>query len=83
MATHNSSKCHAAQLVSTLSINQRNALRVILAQEHECMKLRRALGTHETKIVSEQERCAGLARTGRTIELFDRHRAAASIRHRH
>jgi hypothetical protein len=79
MATHHSTKCHAAQFVSSLSTSQRNALRVILAQEHGCMKMRRALGTHEIKTVSEHDRRTGLARAGRTAELFEQHHSAANL----
>lgn len=69
-AIHHSSNCHAAQFVSTLNRNQRNALRVILLADHGCTKLRRALGTDALPVVTEQQRCTGLARSGRTIELF-------------
>ena len=75
MAEHHSTKCHAAQFINTLSTSQRNALRVILAHEQGCTKLRRALGTQAIKVISEYERRTGLARTGRTVELFERQHA--------
>ena len=81
MANQNSTKCHAAQFIGTLSTSQRNALRVILAHEHGCVKLRAALGTHGIKPISEHERRTGLARAGRTVELFEQHHVVANIAH--
>jgi hypothetical protein len=63
--------CHAHQFVHSLNASQRNALRVILAHDNGCTKLRRALGTEDTKPVSREANATALARTGRTIELFD------------
>jgi hypothetical protein len=77
MSDRHSSKCHAAQFVSSLNSNQRNALRVILLGEHGCTKLRRALGTSAALVVTEQQRRTGLACSGRTIELFDEKAAIA------
>ena len=80
MAVNHSTKCHAAQFVSTLSVSQRNALRVILTQEHGCANMRRALGTQALKTISEHDRRTGMARAGRTAELFTQHHVAANIR---
>jgi hypothetical protein len=61
-------KSHAAEFVSSLPRNGRNALRVILAHEDGPAKLREALGMPSITVYAD--RATGLARVGRTIELF-------------
>jgi hypothetical protein len=73
MATQKNTKCHAANFVQSLSANQRNALRIILASEGCLGKLRRALGTQLTETISEDQRKTGLAKLGRTVDLFPEH----------
>jgi hypothetical protein len=62
-------KSHAAEFVSALPRNSRNALRVILASEQGAAKLRVALGMGEGAMTNP-DRATGLARAGRTIDLF-------------
>lgn len=61
-------KSHAAEFVSTLPRNSRNALRVILAHEDGSAKLRAALGM--PGVAATTDRGTDLARVGRTIDLF-------------
>lgn len=74
------SKSHGAAFVSTLTRTQRNALRVILAHESGPADMRCALGTYLVKPIAEVTRRTGLARAGRTSELFPQHSTAANIR---
>jgi hypothetical protein len=78
---NHSTKCHERNFVESLTSNQRNALRIILAHEGCLGKLRRALGTQLTETISENQRKTGLAKLGRTAELFDQLCVAANIRH--
>lgn len=64
---------HADHFVESLSANSRNSLRVILESERALKQLRHALGmpvSATTTAVSERDYRLGLAKTGRTIELF-------------
>jgi hypothetical protein len=70
MAVSKHSNNHAAQFVSTLTRNQRNALRAILLHESGTPDLRHALGINKARTIPEHEHRTGLARTGRTSELF-------------
>jgi hypothetical protein len=45
---HTSKQSHAAHFAGTLSVSQRNALRVILLQQHACSDLRHKNG-HKRK----------------------------------
>jgi len=78
---HNSRrvKSHAEEFVGSLSVSQRNSLKVIFLQEHACRDLRHALAVDQHKHVSEAEHRTGLARAGRTVELFRSHVVAANI----
>jgi hypothetical protein len=57
-------------IVESLSSSQRNALRVLLAVEDGPALLRRELGTAKVEPLQEAARKTGLARAGRTIDLF-------------
>jgi hypothetical protein len=63
-------KSHEVDFVSSLPRNCRNALRVILSHEHGAAKLREALGMRDAGVMAQTDRAAGLARAGRTIDLF-------------
>lgn len=60
---------HAEHLVNLLDPNLRNALRVLLSNDVRLTELRHALGV-KTEPITELEYRLGLAKTGRTIELF-------------
>jgi len=62
---------HATAFVEELTNNQRNALRVILSFDKGCRELRQALNTAKVIPISEDDRKTGLAKLGRTAELFD------------
>jgi hypothetical protein len=61
---------HAAQLVSTLTIAQRNSLILILAHESGAQEIRRALGIQTIRITPHNERLTGHALAGTTADLF-------------
>jgi hypothetical protein len=63
-------KSHEVEFVSSLSRNGRNSLRVILAHEDGATKLREALGMREIRVMPQPDKASGLARAGRTIDLF-------------
>jgi hypothetical protein len=65
-------------IVESLSRSQRNALRVLLAVEDGPALLRRELGIALLKPLKEYERKTGLARAGRTIDLFHNHKHHAT-----
>jgi hypothetical protein len=67
---HHQTTCHAHHFVQSLNASQRNAMRVILAHDTGCGKLRRALGTENLKPISREAQATALARQARTIELF-------------
>lgn len=67
---HTAPQSHAAHFAASLSKSQRNHLRVLLMHEHACRDLRHALGITKATTVSHAARAIGLAKTGRTIELF-------------
>jgi len=61
-------------IVQSLSSSQRNALRVLLAIEDGPALLRRELGIAKVEPLKEATRKTGLARAGRTIDLFHNHK---------
>jgi len=65
-------------IVESLSSSQRNALRVLLAIEDGPALLRRELGIAKVEPLKEVTRKTGLARAGRTIELFRNHKHHAA-----
>jgi hypothetical protein len=69
-------------IVESLSSSQRNALRVLLAVEDGPALLRRELGIAKVEPLKEATRKTGLARAGRTIDLFHNHKrhAAADLK---
>lgn len=73
------SRNHAVHLAESLSTSQRNALRTILLHESGVPDSKHALGIHKTRTIPEQERRTGLARAGRTAELFQQHRIAVNV----
>ena len=73
------SKNHAGHFAESLSKSQRNSLRAILLHESGVPDLRNALGIAKARIVPEHERRTGLARAGRTAELFEQHRVAVNV----
>lgn len=60
---------HAEHLVNQLDSNLRNALRILLSNDVRLTELRLALGV-KAEPITEREYRLGLAKTGRTIELF-------------
>jgi hypothetical protein len=69
----NSSRNHATQFINHLKSNERNALRVLLLTKSGLADLRKALGTESARVLSQAEVATGLARAGRTIDLFHNH----------
>jgi hypothetical protein len=65
-------------IVQSLSRSQRNALRVLLSVEDGPQLLRRELGIALLEPLKEYERKTGLARSGRTADLFHHKRHAAT-----
>jgi hypothetical protein len=61
---------HAAQFAASLSVSQRNHLRVLLAHQHACRDLKAALGITKQDTVSHAAHATGLAKLGQTIRLF-------------
>ncbi len=68
---------HSEAFVGNLTVSGRNALRTILLHETGAAQLKTALGIHKQQPMNEHARRTGLARAGRTIDLF-RGVAAAS-----
>jgi hypothetical protein len=79
------SKSHAAEFVTALSANGKNALRVILLHQSGAQELREALGINAAKPLAHSDKCTGHARRGTTIELFRAHihTTTTNIRERH
>jgi len=76
MAVHHSKTphhhhSHAGQFLSTLTISQKNSLRLLLAQD-AAADLHYLLGVQKavTRAVTEAEHKLALAKEGRTAELF-------------
>jgi len=63
-------KSHAQEFVGSLTVAGRNALRAILAHADGAEQLRAALGVHKQPQLDMHTRRTGLARAGRTIDLF-------------
>ena len=77
---HTAKKSHAEQLVSTLTIGQRNALVLILAHETGAQEIKRALGIQKLRITPHHATVTGHALRGTTAELFRDHtRYAANL----
>jgi hypothetical protein len=80
-ATHHSKgqhhHSHAHQFVGTLSVSQKNSLRILLVK-NAAAELHRALDIQKavTKSVHQAEHALELARQGRTAELFSKSAAA-------
>ena len=76
---HNAPQSHAAHFAASLSTSQRNHLRVLLLHEHACRDLRRSLGVEkQAATVSHAAHATGLAKVGRTIELFAQAKPSAA-----
>ncbi len=75
MAVHHSKTphhhSHAGQFLSTLTISQKNSLRLLLARD-AAADLHYLLGVQKavTRAVSDAEHKLALAKSGRTAELF-------------
>lgn len=60
----------AETFCGSLNRNQRNHLRALLHHETACRDLKHALGIAKATTVTHAARATGLAKIGRTIELF-------------
>ncbi len=69
-------KTHASHFADSLNRSQRNHLRVLLSHQYAFRDLRHALGIADHKVMSHAEHATGLAKAGRTIELFRHHTPA-------
>jgi hypothetical protein len=64
-------RSHAGQFLTSLSKNQRNALRVLLMQNTGLADLREALGIQKMQIVPVTEQRTAHALAGTTAKLFE------------
>ncbi len=71
----------AATLVAELSTSQRNHLRTLLSFETGAESLRSVLGIAKVQQVSNHSHASGLAKLGRTAELFSRTKHVAANLH--
>jgi len=79
--THHHHHSHAGQFLSTLTISQKNSLRLLLARD-AAADLHYLLGVQKavTRAVTEAEHKLALAKSGRTAELFRSQHAHTDIK---